>query len=183
MNFFKRLPILIMAGLFLCALRAPAGGSRVGNGDGSKSSKKIFLDKSFEIETPMPFTQIREYADGIKIEGPLQLKMRKGPVGPIPMLESQSIKLMRLKEQLPGMTSLSKQQLLDYLKDRKWDSIDRHNDCTVAQKITNENYTTIIVTWGDDNGYMIAADKTEEATNAALAIVKSTKLNTGCRWK
>jgi hypothetical protein len=30
---------------------------------------------------------------------------------------------------------------------------------------------------------MIAADKTEEATNAALAIVKSTKLNTGCRWK
>ena len=184
MRFLNQTPLIIMIGLLFVALESPAGGSRVGNGnDNNKGKRTLFLDKSFEVQTPAPFSQIKEYADGIKIEGPPLLKVKPGPMGMMPSFQNQNIKLMSLKEQRPEMTALSKEDLIKYLQDRKWSPVGIDSDCVVAQKIKNNTYTTVIVTWGNEEGYMIAADKTEAATKATMEIVKSTKIYSGCQWK
>lgn len=176
----------IMIISFLLAQLGWAGGSRVGNGNGQgdvKDKFQIDLLQNFEIRTTLPFTNIRKFSDGILLQGPTRISLQNEMFGGLPTVQFQKINLMKLKDQRPEFSSLTKNQALDYFKAHQWSEYSAHHPCLIAQYIEKNNLITAIVTSGSGEGFIASADGTDDARKALEKIISAAKPLDGCVWK
>ncbi len=181
-----KLPVLnLIVGLLLAASLSHAGGSRVGNGNGSGGNgKTISIDKSYEIEFPVPFTNINEFGDGLRAEGLPQVKMEGSLFGRQPTFNIQKINVMKLRKERPDLVNIPAAKFESYFEKNKWQNVKTDNPCLKAHTIENSGTVTAIVAWGQDDGYVATADNTSATKKALHDVIQSTRpYDKDCQWK
>ena len=181
-----KLPVLnLIVGLFLAASLSHAGGSRVGNGNGSgNNGRRISIDKSYDIEFPVPFTTIDEFSDGFRAQGLPHIKMEGSLHGRQPILSIQKINFMKLRKERPDLVNISAAKFDNYFEKNKWQDVKTDNPCLKAHVIENPGTVTAIVAWGQDDGYVATTDNTSATKKALHEVIKSTRpYDKDCQWK
>lgn len=167
--------------LFSTAL---AGGSRVGNGNGKPGTVRISIDKSYDIDSFFPYTQKKEFPDGLRLEGLPELKIKSSMFGPSPRMEKQKIDFMRFAEQRPELVKLSKVDLVHFFEANNWTTLKIESDCAVAKFKETPEYVTAIVSWGQNKGFVASTPNSTSSKKALLEMIKSTYIyDKGCSWK
>ena len=163
---------------------AHAGGSRVGNGNGKPGSIRISIDKSYDIDSFFPFTQKKEFPDGIRLEGMPELKLKSSMFGPNPQMEKQKIDFMRLSEQRPELVKLSKVDLVKFFETNNWNPLKIDSDCAVAKFKETPEFVTVIVSWGENKGFVASTPNSTKSKKALLEMAESTFIyDKSCSWK
>jgi hypothetical protein len=190
MKSIRLLILQLTAGLIAALLFLPtaqAGGSRVGNGNGNggkTNSIKISIDKSFEIESTFPFTQLVEFQDGVRIEGLPEVRIKSGSFTSLPQVEKQKIDFMKLSEQRPELVKLPKVDLDRFFKTNKWNDLSIDSTCAVAKFIETPEFVTVIISWGQNKGFVASTPNSTSSKKALLDMAKSTFIyEKGCTWK
>ena len=187
MKFIRLIFFQLTAGFVFASLlisTAQAGGSRVGNGNGKPGSIRISIDKSYDIDSFFPFTQKKEYPDGIRLEGMPEIKLKSSMFGPSPQMEKQKIDFMRLTEQRPELVKLSKVGLVNFFETNNWTTLKIDSDCAVAKFKETPEFVTVIVSWGQNKGFVASTPNSTNSKKALLEMAESTFIyDKSCSWK
>lgn len=158
-----------------------AGGSRVGNGNG-KPSVKIEIDSNFEVKSELPFLNVKRYSDGIRIEGPMKTSFKLG-TGIPSMVGSQKINIRNFKTERPELAKLSKEEMSEFFAKNQWSARKIENPCLKAWTFDGDGVVTAIVTSADGDGYIAAADSTQDAKLVLEKMIVTTKFKKVCPQK
>ncbi len=180
----------ILLFIWLCFAQVSwASGSRVGNGSdgnsgGKSHSTKIEISNDIVLESAAPFATKKKFSEGVRLEGPIHVKMKKTIVGVQPVADYQTIDILRLSTEFPELINKSQLEVSKQLTNSVWTQLAVKNACAIVKKRATKNKEIHIVMWGTSDGFVISNDNTALASEAVQRIIESANIETrGCTWK
>lgn len=98
-----------------------------------------------------------------------------------------SIEMRIFSSELPDLKTLIREELRDFFlgnPSANWQKVMVNESCVDAYLTTNQNSTSIVVSWGDGRGYLMSAPNIPILRNQMQQMVEQTRLDEGaCSWK